>query len=1056
MEIIRYETLQTKDGLKRCAVVQYENTEYSVLVYDWQDEHQWSFPTLRCVIKKIFPDGTIHFKAKDTRHSLYVEGGVYEFSVTGTLETSPTTLRIEGPTGDAQVLRLKSNQLNEQDGYVGPSTIQCEFLGTTSKPNFKLCHKDLYFCDEQILIKELSVNPSIFEYIFQSDELSLSKVEQDIRNQYNNKSAFWILTFVNRYLPRKFHEACEIQDFEQAIIWCNLVIESEKWIRRRGILQALNSEKRREAAEKAKRQIETYELYSSCISAYQNHKIENYVAQVSDVRAVSIVLSFSLRYLPIEYTKHWIIASVIFWLKKEDFRLEIGLRSRETVITVNHISQIKNKYWTESSDDYFVRSNVVHHNDRDKFNLFLSLTIIQLELLICAREAREAWILLSKLFRYYTYLRFDTTLKKVLLKCAFQVLENRPNVSSFEYFDVEYYEPILKVASLARFSNTATRKDSNLSQGQILDVSIERETLLGYECKSDESTYHLSQSEAFDVALKRYPLSLLDGKTKVRIECVLEELGCVVVRQLKPNDDGFVSMEHPEKRILPVDFELIGVVKNVLSYGCFVYTRYGDGLIRNENMRLIDKNGQRVRLEKGQVVRVQVLESTSQGGQVQHYLRLINCKVDIIEFVNPQNGIYESLENRIEIELFKRIQQQKAMIIERYGLLQSELSTLIVSFSCARWFYSSISSARSYLMNVYLDYFEIVDILNKLLKENYSVKAWNSILPRIERKMMNVNHRTIEQFPEAENLVYFLKLLLLYNDVQNDTIKNLMDELNALMQPKQEINRLKHILVKSVLSNALILSESQEEEMDMEFSRKNLTRIRDYVWSGVFSIQDTQEDHLKSETAKKLNYWRARILGDETSDLEFKSSLKTPIPDSRKAQIINTIKGKLANAKTPTEANALMQRIDEMEGENAQRAVVHSAMKAIVAFANTSGGTVLLGVADDLVVSGLNLDYENLGGVDDKSRDRFSKFLDDKIQEYLGDSFQATYMDCEFIPFPEGDVLAIKVHPASELIVLMKDENGKESHAVYVRHLASSRELKGYELLKYHKDRILN
>ena len=51
--------------------------------------------------------------------------------------------------------------------------------------------------------------------------------------------------------------------------------------------------------------------------------------------------------------------------------------------------------------------------------------------------------------------------------------------------------------------------------------------------------------------------------------------------------------------------------------------------------------------------------------------------------------------------------------------------------------------------------------------------------------------------------------------------------------------------------------------------------------------------------------------------------------------------------------------IDKIEGERASKRIVHSALKTLVAFANSKGGVLIIGVNDAKRIIGLELEFNS-------------------------------------------------------------------------------------------------
>ena len=113
---------------------------------------------------------------------------------------------------------------------------------------------------------------------------------------------------------------------------------------------------------------------------------------------------------------------------------------------------------------------------------------------------------------------------------------------------------------------------------------------------------------------------------------------------------------------------------------------------------------------------------------------------------------------------------------------------------------------------------------------------------------------------------------------------------------------------------------------------------------------------------------------------------------------------------------------------------------------------MLIEVSDDKQTFGLEQDYNSFK--EDKNRDGFGKYFDEMIKDYFGDSFSASLLEKEFLKFPEGDILIVKVNRCPSEVFLLRDERGNRGECIYVRNLSSSIKLKGVELAKFIKTRL--
>jgi type I restriction enzyme, R subunit len=129
-------------------------------------------------------------------------------------------------------------------------------------------------------------------------------------------------------------------------------------------------------------------------------------------------------------------------------------------------------------------------------------------------------------------------------------------------------------------------------------------------------------------------------------------------------------------------------------------------------------------------------------------------------------------------------------------------------------------------------------------------------------------------------------------------------------------------------------------------------------------------DLLNSE--KELDDLIAR---DESATLEFKSSLRTAVGPPRTD--------------------------DKLGPKELQKAVELSVVKTIAAFLNTKGGTLVIGVADDKTIVGIEVDYARTL----QSSDAWRRKLDELISQQLGTAVLRS-IDVRLAPY-RGKTVAV-------------------------------------------------
>lgn len=122
-------------------------------------------------------------------------------------------------------------------------------------------------------------------------------------------------------------------------------------------------------------------------------------------------------------------------------------------------------------------------------------------------------------------------------------------------------------------------------------------------------------------------------------------------------------------------------------------------------------------------------------------------------------------------------------------------------------------------------------------------------------------------------------------------------------------------------------------------------------------------------------------------------------------------------------------------------------LKTLAAFANTQGGVLFIGVADDGTVLGIQNDLIHL-----KTVDGFKKHLDNIIEAKLGNAFHASIeKDIEIEEILPGCTVARIAVSASNVPVYVN--SAKNTQDYYIRRFASSVKLVGDELEKYIKSK---
>ena len=127
-------------------------------------------------------------------------------------------------------------------------------------------------------------------------------------------------------------------------------------------------------------------------------------------------------------------------------------------------------------------------------------------------------------------------------------------------------------------------------------------------------------------------------------------------------------------------------------------------------------------------------------------------------------------------------------------------------------------------------------------------------------------------------------------------------------------------------------------------------------------------------------------------------------------------------------------------------------LKTVAAFANSQGGTLLIGVDDDGQVIGLEYDYQSLGDAD---RDEFELHLRNLLNQQFGVAFVTSNLDISFPVIDSTEISQVVIRPASKPIVTrIKDSNGRFIERFFVRSGNSSQEIPLSQMQTYFQERF--
>lgn len=1038
-----------------CVVLEIPNSNdtIDIRIQHWQNSKDWVFENINCKVIGILGNGLPKLITYDSRHPHYQIGQTYDFDVTGF--TDKTSFKgfnykvinlTDKLNNSLEVLAIPNQENKIQIG----ETIECKIDNINTRIHLKQVNsKDPFFYEFDEIIKDESLKKKYFlKYLEKDDEYYLK-----LKTQYEQESGFWVFTYCNHILTKIKYEESLRRNLSEIIRIIDLHTLFENWILSSGILRAIqNDDERKLTKLKILQIIENNSLEKKAINTIIDFKVvELYQRQVNKI-------NFKEVYYLIKHSDFENINEIEF-LKFLSSIKSIGKENKYIIKRlINYINKSLEIYKNSIKQEYFILSQNLKSDQKKGIIKYVNWIYIQIYLSELADLVVESNILISKFYRYNTLLISNKAANEKLLLNAFYIISNSTK---------KHNTPVLLKngcieISLSELEDNPNKFNSLNSERTYFKTKIVQKHYNGFEATIGEIKGFLPFQNITDINLKHSKQETLEWETNIDITLYCSKFQYFICKQLDKESASYYSKNLKRDKKLNRGKILYGIVKNVTTFdsaniGVFVSTEYGDGLIHQNEITYnkYDYYDLKNIFTQGDKIPVYVLGYNKDnlnlgfkqliGTQFEneYYDILNNYDVDILENLTDDDITYDF---RIELE--------KGFIFEQFAFFQDSIDEKIKYIKFAKAFFSNTKNARSYLLNIYIEYFNSIKNLDSLIQD-YSIEKYNEFRNFIIKIKDKVQVKTLENFPESKNLLFFIDILHIFNS--NDE-NNLEVVFNLVQKSIQENDILLKAVAKTVLSNNLILTEidNDSDKSSNEYTLKNLKRIREYINQGVLSVEESIEDKLEKELKEKRVYWQKRINEDEGEKLEFKATFVTPIPTNDQNRIIEGLKKQLKKQQSEENINKIKSKIEEIKNlskkvKGIDKIIIHSALKTICAFANTNGGVLLLGVSDDKKIFGLEKDYESFKK--DKDRDGFGKFFDSMIKDYFGDSFSSSLLEKEFLKFQKGDILIVKVKKSAEEVFMLKNEKGITEESIYVRNLSSSNKLKGVELSKFIKNK---
>ena len=1029
----------------------FDNKIY-VYGFKWQRKGLFEKPKLKCLVTD-FNFGRPVLKNVDFFHPIYEVGKTYSFKFKGietkTLENG-NNMDVIKLLGDDNCIH-ETPPLPSQCGHkFKPVSLKCKIvsIGTYIKLE-QVDFTDPYFSRIESI---LSIDNSLInKYFYNLREKDKSEPNiHELFKQYDSNSSLWTITYCNKVLPEIIINLANNFNLKEAINVIEICTQIENWILNSGFLDSFKKESTRiNIQKKSESYLDKFSQMQKAFSFIISNSIN--IDTEDHFNNNIVLLGYYLKYNKPELIDIKSVVNSFIKLLTSPGPSNIDISKVKSVIVYIEYQKIKIKKDDLETDFTIGKFQSIPFSSQENLNLFINLLIIQIYLLDFIGEFNRKYQYISELLKYLSLVFTEESEKRLCLKYSFFLSnykgENLALETISSLFFSDHRHIFNSLISSFKLPSISVKDDIWKSVVKIKNsdeaiiIKLLRKERFGFIGNYNGINCIISKNNLNSAFLKEFPESECEIELSVKIIEVFNNFNTILVKELDHSDAKYLCRNLHAIEVKIGDI-IVGKVKSITSYGIFVSTLAGEGLIHLINVSdlFIDIPLSNL-FEVGEELRVCIIGKTEEnklklgikqlaGTKFENELREIEFKIlapELFEVEKKEKSIIRS-----KTETNKRIFNQ-GQVFEYFSNIQYDFEGKIKYLKLAKVFYSGVQSSRSYFLNIYISYFDILLEIENVLYEKSDDRIKNIPLKSTELLVqLRRNTESIEKFPSIHRLIFFVEILSQFNLVTKDSFFVLSNYIFGQDFQKQ---RVLIRVAKVVLSNNLILSE----KIDSDFSFKNLRIVFQYLKEGVFDITDSEIERKERELKERISNIRNKILNEESEKVEFKSTLLKPIPDAKNIRKISSLQ----------KCNSLASRkeLDSLTGKGAQKRIIHSAMKTLVAFANSKGGTLFIGINDEGEFLGLQNDYDEIGL---KSRDELGKKLDEIINDYIGNSFFGL-LSIQFEAIEKKDILIITVKESNEEVFLVRNEDGNKCSDFFIRRHSSSVRLDGKELIDYYK-----
>ena len=260
-------------------------------------------------------------------------------------------------------------------------------------------------------------------------------------------------------------------------------------------------------------------------------------------------------------------------------------------------------------------------------------------------------------------------------------------------------------------------------------------------------------------------------------------------------------------------------------------------------------------------------------------------------------------------------------------------------------------------------------------------------------------------------------------------------------------NRIKYALAQEITNRAVLTQVANRTKSD-KFAEGYLTEVLE-KFPNSLKLQCIPEDKdlWKLENFEQFLEVRRKLLAKKLN--EYLTGLTTTTEEEVKLDILDLIH---AGENHHVEFKATLRY--DMKQNNVNKKLEEVILKTIAAFSNGQGGTLIMGVNDDMEVVGLENDY---GTLKDGTKDEFEIHLRNLVNKTYGVEFASSNLTISFPAIEDVEICVVEIKPGKRpLFTEMTDNLGVKSEKFYLRSGNSSPELPVREIASYVRSRFDN